>query len=133
MRSTGVLRRRIADALALLGAALDPAAEERTPDDFIAAVADAEQIAPAFRASRLVTRHLRKLRDAQPADWIDALVACRNPAVMLIESGATPTDVRRAVGAARKALTEPATLSSALQELRGVLSATPRVPQAAET
>ena len=122
VRSTGVLRRRIADALALLSTALDPATDERTPHDFIAAVADVEQVAPAFRASRLITRYLHKLRSVQPADWIDALIACRNPAVALIESGATPTDVRRSIGAARKALIEPATLSSALQELRDLLN-----------
>lgn len=115
VRSTAVLRRRIADALAALAIATDPATAPRTTDDFLAAVAGVEQLAPAFRASRLVTRLTRA---AQPADWVDALIACRAPALALIESGATPPAMRRAVGAARKALREPAELLPALHELR---------------
>lgn len=122
VRSTGTLRRRLADALASLGSALDPATSDRTPDAFIAALAGVEQIAPAFRASRLVTRHLPGQRGAQPADWIDTLLACRAPALALIESGKTPADVRRAIGAARKALLEPATLLATLQNLQRSLT-----------
>ncbi|MGA9336036.1 MAG: FUSC family protein [Rudaea sp.] len=119
VRSTGVLRRRLADALSALGTALDPAAAERTPAAFIGAVASVEQLAPAFRASRLATNRLRKL---QPADWIDALVVCSRPAIALIESGETPADVRRAVGTARQALLEPDALLPALQGLQQALA-----------
>ena len=118
VRSTGVLRRRIADALAALGAALDPASEQRNARAFVEACAAVEQIAPAFRAARAVTL---RAPARQPADWIDALAASRDAAVALIESGATPADVRRAVGAARKALLDVATLTPALAALRDAL------------
>ncbi|WP_254423879.1 FUSC family protein [Rhodanobacter sp. C03] len=114
VRSTAVLRRRIADTLAILADALDPATPTRRPDDFVAAIASVEQVAPAFRASRLVTRHFRTM---QQADWVDALAACRDPAVALIEKGETPGLVRRAVGAARKAMHEPTELQQALRNL----------------
>lgn len=120
VRSTGVLRRRIADALASLSDVLDPTVTDRTPDAFIEAVADVEQLAPAFRASRLATRRFAAI---QPADWIDALIACRDPAIELIERTATPTIARRAVGTARKAMREPDEILSALRELRNALTA----------
>jgi hypothetical protein len=120
VRSSGVLRRRLADALSALSAGIDPSSPQRTPESFAAAVAGVEQLAPSFRASRMVTRRFRRL---QPADWIDALIACRQPAVALIESGATPPDVRRAVGAARKALLEPSLLLTALHDLQRALAA----------
>jgi fusaric acid resistance family protein len=117
VRSTGVLRRRIADALAALSDALDPATADRTPDAFVAALARVEQVAPAFRASRLFARG-----STTPADWIDALVACRTPAVALIDTRKTPGPARRAVGAARKALREPNELLPALNALRETLA-----------
>ncbi|MEO8999318.1 MAG: FUSC family protein [Rhodanobacter sp.] len=119
VRSTAVLRRRMADALSALADALDPAAPMRNSDDFVAAVAAVEQIAPAFRASRLVTRRYRSM---QPADWLDVLVACRAPAVALIDQGETPGSVRKAVGAARKSIREPVGLLPALQHLRRSLA-----------
>jgi Fusaric acid resistance protein-like len=115
VRSTAVLRRRIADALAALSEAFDPAAPERTPDGFVAALAQVDQVAPAFRASRWVTG---KLKPVHPADWIDALASCRVPAVSLISAGQTPGAVRKAVGAARKALREQDSLLPALVALR---------------
>jgi uncharacterized membrane protein YgaE (UPF0421/DUF939 family) len=114
VHSTPVLRRRIADTLAILADALDPATPTRRSDDFVAAIASVEQIAPAFRASRPVMRHFSAI---QPMDWIDALVACRAPAVALIDLGEMPVTARRAVGAARKSVREPAELQRALQEL----------------
>lgn len=114
VRSTGVLRRRLADALAALAEALDPATPLRTPHAFVAAIADVEQVRPAFHASRFVTRHFRA---AQPADWVDTLVACKAPAVSLIEKGETPAAVRRAVGAARKSMRDPTDVLPALQAL----------------
>jgi len=114
VRSTGVLRRRIADALATLADALDPVTPTRLSNDFVEALARVEKVAPAFRASRLVTRHLRTV---QPADWIDALIACRAHAVTLIDSGETPGGVRKTLGAARKAMLAPEEIPEALDNL----------------
>ncbi len=119
VRSTAVLRRRIAEALARLAEALDPAVAARVPDGFVAAVAGVEQLVPPFRASRLVTRRLQIM---QPADWIDALIACRNPAVALIKGTTTPDPVRRAVSAARRSMREPREIKQALLELHGTLT-----------
>jgi hypothetical protein len=118
VRSSGVLRRRIADALALLADAFDPATPVRTSADLGWALGQVAQVAPAFRASRLATRHFRSL---QPADWVDALLACEAPAASLIERGAAPGDVRKAIGAARRALREPEELLPALHVLQRTL------------
>lgn len=118
VRSTDVLRRRLADALAALSEALDPQQATRTPTRFNEALAQVALVRPAFRASRWITR---RRGTAHPADWIDVLQACHAPAVALIEQGATPGRVRQAVGAARKALREPATLLPALQQLNQTL------------
>jgi uncharacterized membrane protein YccC len=119
VRSTAVLRRRIADALAALSEAFDPATEERISDAFVAALDQVEQVAPAFRASRLLTYRRKRVH---PADWIDALFACRYHAIVLINEGATPGEVRKNVGAARRAMREPETLLPALQALRDAMS-----------
>jgi hypothetical protein len=118
VRSIGVLRRRIADALSALSAALDPAIPGRSPAAFIAALEDLERVAPPFRALRTATA---RWRQPQPADWIDALLGCRDAAVALVDAGAAPADARRAVGAARRGLLEPSTLAAALEGLRGTL------------
>ncbi|WP_281849528.1 FUSC family protein [Dyella sp. GSA-30] len=115
VRSTAVLRRRIADTLAALSEAVDPATHERSAKGFVAGLAEVEQVAPAFRASRLATRWLKPVH---PADWIDVLAACRAPAIALIATGQTPGAVRKAVGAARKALREPEGLLPALEAMR---------------
>ncbi|WP_458071936.1 FUSC family protein [Rhodanobacter sp. BL-MT-08] len=115
VRSTGVLRLRIAESLVALADALDPANTARSPDDFLMAMDRVSSVAPAFRVSRLLTR---RLRIVQPADWVDALTECRRPAIGLIETGATPGAVRKAVGAARKAMREPEEILQALQNLR---------------
>lgn len=122
VRSTMVLRRRIADALLALSDAFDPA-KTSTPDSFAATLASVEQVAPAFKASRLVTRPFKPIH---PADWIDALLACRTPAIALIHQQATPAHVRRAIGAARKALREPEALLPALRALSDSLRACSR-------
>ena len=114
VRSTAVLRRRIADALAALADALDPASAIRSPDAFVAALDRVEQLAPPFRAARMVGRSRRM----HPADWIDALAACRVAAITRIDAGETGAAVRKAVGAARKALREPPLLRDALIDLR---------------
>jgi hypothetical protein len=123
VRSAAVLRRRIADALASLTDALDPTTAVRMPRDFAASVFKVEQMAPAFRASRLATRRFRAM---QPADWVDALVACRDPAIALIERNETPSSVRLAVGAARKSMRDPKGILAALQELHGSLIEQPK-------
>ncbi len=115
VRSTDVLRRRLADALAALSDALDPATPSHGSAPFLAALARIDRIAPPFRAIGLVAHRMKR---ASPADWIGTLDACREPAVELIERGRTPARVRQAVGAARKALREPATLGAALVGLR---------------
>lgn len=118
VRSTEVLRRRLADALATMAAAFDPATPARTPGELAAAMHQIEQLAPAFRASRLATASLRPL---QPADWIDALVACYTPACVLITHERAPAEIRRAIGTARKSLREPDHLLGALQTLHTTL------------
>ena len=120
VRSTAVLRRRIADALAALSDALDPAKPERTPDAFVVALARVEQAGTAFKASRFVTSRFGL---ANPADWIDALMACRKPAVAMIDAGETPGAIRRRVGAARKAVQQPPELLAALTDLQRALAA----------
>ena len=121
LRSTDVLRRRLADALALLSDAFDPATPARTPAELRQAVAAVAQLAPAFRASRLATQ---RFVAQQPADWVDALLAAAEPAARLIERGDAPAEVRRATGLARKALREPGTLLPALRQLRIALQDT---------
>jgi Fusaric acid resistance protein-like len=116
VRSTSAMRRRIADALSALSEALDPSNPLRQSREFVAAVEGVEQMAPAFKASRLLTRPL--LQTVQPADWVDALVACKQPAIELIDQGETPGAVRKAVGMARKSMREPREILPALLELR---------------
>jgi hypothetical protein len=118
VRSTDVLRRRIAEALAAMSDALDPATLERSPGAIVGAMKRVEQLRPSFRARRLA---LRRWQALQPADWIDALAACEPPVVALAERGETPGAVRKAVGAARKAMGDPAQIGAALGALRQVL------------
>ena len=49
--------------------------------------------------------------------WVDALIDCRQHAISLIENGETPGEVRKAIGAARKAMREPEEILQALQNL----------------
>ena len=118
VRSTDVLRRRIADALAAMSAALDPQRSERGVDGLRATIARVEQLRPSFRARHLA---LRRWQPLQPVDWIVTLDACVAPVVALAERGETPGTVRKAVGAARQAMREPAQIGPALQALRQAL------------
>lgn len=120
VRSSGVLRRRLAEALAALSDAFDPAQEQRWVAPFVAALGAIEHMAPAFRAARRLTSRFVRV---QPADWIDLLLACREPACALFEAGQAPAEVRRAIGAARKALREPDQLACALRALQSALAA----------
>lgn len=131
VRSSDVLRRRIADALAALSDALDTAggegvdgavdtrSREHAAAAFGAALEAVEQVAPAFRVARAITG---RWCAQQPADWIDVLRACEAPALALIESGTAPAPVRRPLGAARKAVREPEQLLEALRALHRALS-----------
>ncbi len=112
LRTGDVLRRRIADALAALAEALDPANPARSPHRLAAAFDAIQPLAPPLRA-------LRRIRPTPQADWIDELAAARAPLLALIERGATPPALRRKVGGARQALREPPALLAALRDLRG--------------
>lgn len=116
--SIAVLRRRLADALAALSTALDPATAAPSADEFAAAVASLEQLAPAFRARRLLSRRFTAI---QPADWVDVLVDCADPAIAIIATGRPPAGLRSEVGKARRALREPAEILPALLALQRVL------------
>ena len=118
VKSTDVLRRRMADALAALAEATDPARPERGPGPFLAGLAAVRKISPAFRAARW-------LRKPQAADWIDRLLACEAPAVALIERRETPRPVRKAVGLARLAMKTPEDIGPALAELLKELQTPP--------
>jgi hypothetical protein len=77
-----------------------------------------EQVAPAFRA----TRHIaHRVRPERPADWIETLVHCREPAGKLIEQGSAPPNVQRALAQARRSLREPEQILPALQQLHTCL------------
>lgn len=114
VRSTDVLRRRMADALAALAAALGQTGDARNPEPFITALAQLEYMAPPFRALRRLWPKSR----VPPSKWIDTLLACREDALALIESGAASRRVRRTLGEARQALREPATLLPALLKFK---------------
>lgn len=120
VRSSDVLRKRLADALAAMSEAMDPAVAERTPAHLADALDQIRDMAAPFRASRRLTRRVRAM---QPADWIDTLLACRTPAIDVIGRCDTPGRVRQAIGAARKSLREPDSLLPALQRLREALDA----------
>lgn len=120
VKSGDVLRRRIADALAALSAALDPVNAQRDAQAFVAAIRQLQLMAPALRSNRLLARLLRRRFDA--VDWCEQLLASHDDAVALIERGDAPANVRRAVGIARKALLEPATLAEALHALHDTLA-----------
>lgn len=118
VRSTDVLRRRLADALAAMAEATDPAVPERSPARVAKTLDELADMAAPFRAARCITRRFRAI---QPADWLDTLLACRAPAIDVIARGETPGRLRQAIGAARKALREPDTLLPALQQLHQTL------------
>jgi hypothetical protein len=118
IRSTDVLRRRLADALAAMGEAMDPQTDTRRGDAIVAAIAQVEQLRPSFHARHLA---LRRWQAVQPVDWINTLTACRAPAIALVERGEAPGVVRKAIGSARKAMREPAEILPALMALRQAL------------
>ncbi|GLQ91296.1 hypothetical protein GCM10007901_02460 [Dyella acidisoli] len=118
VRSTGVLRRRIADALAALSTALDRQQPAGNTDAFFAALHAVEQVAPPFRATRHIAQRVRPERSA---DWIEALLSCREPGGKLIEQGQAPPSVHRALAHARRSMREPVQILPALQQLHACL------------
>ena len=119
--SLDILRARLGRALAAMSEALDPAvdAAARLPENVSGPMALVKQMRPVFRAHRLV----RRADAGGPAEWIESLVACEAPVIALVQRGETPGAVRKAVGAARKTLREPAELGAALAALRASLEA----------
>jgi len=119
VRSTDILRRRIADALAALATTLDrQSSSTGKPDAFIAALHAVEQVAPAFRA----TRHIaHRVRPERPAEWIETLLDCQEPGARLIEQGHASPNVQRALAHARRSMREPEQILPALQQLRACL------------
>jgi len=115
VRSADVMRRRVADVLAVLVDAFDPATRAREVDELGVAIERVDKFAPVFRPSRWLTRGHTATR---PADWVDAVVALRSSARALVARGEAPVAVRKAVGAARKAMREPAEITAALEDLR---------------
>lgn len=120
--SLDILRKRVAGALAAMSDALDPQAAERHPETIAGAMILVRQMRPVFRAHRLA----RPSSVARPADWIDTLLACEAPVLALVERGQAPGAVRKAVGAARKAMREPVEIGPALGMLREALEAAGR-------
>ena len=115
VRSGAVLRRRLADALACLSEALDPAILERSEEEFVAALGAVEQLLPAFNTAHLLTRYLTF---ENPASGAIVLLTCKKIAINMIQEKQTPPTVRRAVGAARQSLREPAEIMSAMLALK---------------
>ena len=86
---------------------------------------DVDDVAADVRGSRTgedVDGRRYLLGGAAALEPADLLLDCRMHACALAASGAPP-EVRRAVGAARKALREPAQLAPALRHLRDLLAA----------
>ena len=120
VRSTDVLRRRIGDVLETLSDAFDPNTPEASPGVLEGAFTRLGDVAPSFRALRWATK---RVEARQPADWIDATMACRQPALALVARQQASPAVRKAIGVARRALREPAALPGALQALAETLQA----------
>jgi len=119
VRSTDILRRRIADALAVLATTLDrQSSSAGKPDAFIAALHAVEQVAPAFRATRRIAH---RVRSECPAEWIEVLLDCQEPGARLIEQGHASPNVQRALAHARRSMREPEQILPALQQLRACL------------
>ncbi len=115
--SADILRRRIAVALAAMSEAMDPAVAERFSEKVAGPMILVRQMRPVFRAHRVVHRRA----ELQPLAWIDTLAACEAPVLALLARGETPGAVRKAIGAARKAVREPAALGAALDALLAAL------------
>jgi uncharacterized membrane protein YccC len=140
--STAVLRRRLADALARLSEAFESGHAERQDvdsfDAFRAALQAVLEVAPVFLAVRKLMRWMTRYSIHRPfvsastvmhylhalsldADRIDALKRCEKRACEVIEQGAAPSAVRRALGMARKSLRDREANVEALEALASEL------------
>jgi hypothetical protein len=123
--SVDILRRRLADALAAMAEALDPACAERLPEKIAAPMTLVTQMRPVFRAHRLV----RRRHPVPPLEWIDTLAACEAPVLALVARAESPGAVRKALGTARQSMREPAQIGPALAALKTALdAANPSLP-----
>lgn len=120
VRSTDVLRRRLADVLACLSEAFDPASPDCSAARVRHAMDQLRRVGKAFRAMRWASAVVRPSR---PDRWAAVLLACEPSALTLLARDQATVEVRRAIGTARKALREPASLQDALDALRGSLEA----------
>ncbi len=123
VRTTDVLRRRMADALAALGELLtalgeDPAELATRARRFEHALAALEEIAAPLEADRRVRRWLAGPR-AHLADTIDAVQACREPVAEILGCLASDPDALRAPALADHRALLAAKLIAARRALAG--------------
>jgi len=125
LRSTLVLRGRMAAALASLSDAIDP---ERAPPDvdlLLETFAELQPLQSTFRAWRRLSRGPQARRYC---DWLSELQACAGPAAELIRQQRIPRGLRSDVGRARRALGQEEDLLPALQTVRQRLDACMQTP-----
>lgn len=133
VRSVDVLRRRLADVLTALGAALSPVDPDAAPGErarriaaFRASVARVEQLAPAHRAARAVAG--RRVRAIDCIEAAAALPAALDARLADRPSGRGAHDgerLRAAIATARRSLAAPADLGR-VHEAFGALGVTLR-------
>jgi uncharacterized membrane protein YccC len=115
VRSEGVVRRRIADALAALSTYLG----DRNPvtdDDLVASLDRLDEIAAPWNALERVTAWRKTLR--KPGEWIALVHEC----VALVRSRPQVSGgARRALGDARKSMRDPEAIGPKLLALRDEL------------
>jgi hypothetical protein len=127
VRSTDVLRRRLSELLVALSAALAPDAEDRATRvaAFRTALARVEQLAPAHRARSLLGGRGR----VQPINCIEAAIALGPALDARLGSARRPrdpearTNLRDAIGQARRSLGAPADLERIRSSLVAVACA----------
>ena len=106
VRTTDVVRRRVADALITLGELLaalceDPSVLEALAVRFAGNLAQVQQVATPPRAYRAAARHVRLMqrgRFVQLADAIDAVQRCAEPVRLLVQNAGVTSDARPARG-----------------------------------
>ncbi len=127
LRTTDVVRRRVADALITLGELLaavrdDPSALEGLGTRFTENLSQVEQVAAPPRAYRAVARRIRLMRRGrfiQLADAIDAVQQCADPVRLLVQNSGAPRDERPERGT--KSLVEE--IRANVATAKGVLAA----------
>lgn len=123
VRSTNVARRRLSDALVALqvviagdAADAEPTTEEQRLAAFTRARAALREVRTPFAAWRVVHR-----TGHSPADWSDLLDEVAPLAIAYRDRGRADSAVLKALGAARRSVREPETISPALLALRDAL------------